>query len=131
LDSQINAAHDSYTDRLVKLLPAEGIAALTAIKGIVPNNGASLIWLWIAFGVVGVFVVLWATRARHITSAMQLAFILVAYVIWAANISWGTLQDSYEVIADIGGFAPALVAILFTLFIPFAFPNPTPAANPQ
>ena len=129
MHSQINAAQDSYTERLVKLLPAEGIAAVTAIKGIVPEGSRSLLWLWITFAVVGIFVVLWATRARHITSAMQISFILAAYTIWTANILWDTLQNSYEFLADVGGFAPALAAILFTLFIPFAFPNPTIPAN--
>jgi hypothetical protein len=131
LDSQINTQQDGYIDRLVKLLPAEGIAALTAIKGIVPGGSAGLMYLWGAFAVVGVFVVLWATRARHISSPMQLAFILIAYVIWAANIMWDTLQPSYALINPIGGFAPALAAILFTLFIPFAFPAPAPAAPAQ
>jgi hypothetical protein len=124
MDSQINTAQDTYVDRLVKLLPAEGIAAMTAINGIVPDNDKSVPWLWGAFLVVGIFVVLWATRARHITSPMQLAFILIAYVIWAANILWETLQAAYEIFSDVGDFAPALVAILFTLFIPFAFPSP-------
>jgi len=128
LDSQINAAQDSYIDRLVKLLPAEGIAALTASKGIIRQGGDSFWWLWGTILVVGIFVVLWAARVRNIRSPLQLTFILLAYVIWAANVLWEMLQPNYETFANTPDFAPALVAILFTLFIPFAFPNPVPAS---
>ncbi|MEI9885464.1 MAG: hypothetical protein WDN08_03030 [Rhizomicrobium sp.] len=124
MSGQIDNNQDGYTDKLVKLLPAEGIAALTTINGLIPLDRDDRLWIVLAIVVVGLFVVLWARQIRKISSVLQLGFILAAYVLWAANIFWPWLTISLASLSDAPNSIPAIFSILFTLFVPFAFPAP-------
>jgi hypothetical protein len=126
MTGQISPA-DDYSEKLIKLLPAEGIAALTTINGIIELDDDNKIWMGLSFLVVGAFVALWAMRVRQVGSAMQLAFILLAYVLWASSILWPWLKAYVPQLADAQSSIPAVLSILFTLFIPFVFAAPAPA----
>ncbi len=130
MSGQIDGHQDGYADKLVKLLPAEGIAALTTVNGLVELDRDDRIWIALAFVVVGVFVVLWARQVRKVASILQLGFILAAYILWAANILWPWLSISFAALSDAPQSIPAIFSILFTLFIPFAFPTAKPAGAP-
>jgi hypothetical protein len=114
---------DDYATKLAKLLPAEGTAALLAINRLIPDETSTqALAVEILAGVVAVFVALWAFRIRGIKSGMQIAFLLVAYVIWASSIIWDRITPSVGFLSD-NPWLPAALAIVFTLFIPLAFPT--------
>ena len=123
MSGQIDGRADEYSDKLIKLLPAEGIAALLAINRLVPDDSDYNGWMIAATAIVAAFVVLWAYRMRHITAKLQLAFLLVAFLIWSFNILWDRIQPSVPGLSVEDGWLPAGIAILFTLFIPFVFPT--------
>ncbi len=116
------APGDNYSDKLIKLLPAEGIAALTTIKTLLPAASTSFVWLGMSAGIVGVFVFLWARLMRQVQSGKQLAFTMTAYLLWVVNILWDSLTGSFAMAADAPAVLPAVLSILFALFIPFVFP---------
>ncbi len=130
MTGQINNQQDNYADRLVKLLPAEGIAALTAINGIIDFQSSNKIWIVIVFLVIGAFVFLWAKIIRGVTSWLQLGFTVLAYVLWATNILWPWAGMIFPQLHDAKPYIPAVLTILFTLFIPFVFPAPAPPQVP-
>jgi hypothetical protein len=120
-------SNDNYGDKLAKLLPAEGIAALTTVNSLIPDKGRDDKVLIGVVLVVAVFVYLWASRVRGVSAPKQFVFLLIAYFVWAANIFSVRLVNylsDYFNVGDIGTYLPALCAILLTLFIPFVFPEP-------
>lgn len=121
MTGQIDTFKDSYSDKLIKLLPAEGIAALTTIKTLIPVNGADADWLWWSAAIVGLFVLLWAWIIRLIRNPLQLAFIMIAYLLWMLNILWDLASD-LPIFSNAPPAIPAVCSILFALFIPLVFP---------
>ena len=123
--AQIDRQRDEYSDKLAKLMPAEGTAALLAIDNLVPNQSGTDGWMLFTFVVIGLFVFFWARNVRGIHDGMQLGFLTLGYVIWAANILSGRFDEYYELIFGENWFTfvPALVAILYSLFIPLVFPR--------
>lgn len=124
MSGQIDVAKDDYSDKLIKLLPAEGIAALTTIKTMLETVSTNFYWLLGCAVIVGLFVFLWARLMRKVTLPLQLAFIMVAYLLWAMNIMWGDLTGAVRVLNQAPSEIPAIGSILFALFIPFVFPSP-------
>lgn len=116
------APGDNYSDKLIKLLPAEGIAALTHHQDAVARGQHSFVWLGMSAGIVGVFVFLWARLMRQVQSGKQLAFTMTAYLLWVVNILWDSLTGSFALAANAPAVLPAVLSILFALFIPFVFP---------
>jgi drug/metabolite transporter (DMT)-like permease len=123
--AQIDRQNDEYSDKLAKLLPAEGTAALLAINNLIPNESRTDIWIVVAFFVIGIFVFLWSRKIRNVADPIQLGFLLLGYVVWAANILYGRFDDYLEKMFGLGGidFVPAVIAILYSLFIPLVFPK--------
>lgn len=131
MNAQIDPVNDSYSDKLVKLLPAEGTAALLAASNLIPNKNSTDVWLLVAIIIIGIFVYFWGKNMREITKIPQLVYIVIGYLIWAINITSYRFVAYYQ---DIFGnawesFLPALAAILYSLFIPFVFPNEATAGN--
>jgi FtsH-binding integral membrane protein len=123
MSGQIDLQKDQYSDKLAKLLPAEGTAALLAINNIVPNKSTADPWILVAVIAIGLFVVLWARKYRQVADNKQLGFLILGFVVWAVNILSGRFTDYYY--AWFGDywfpFVPALIAILYSLFIPLVF----------
>lgn len=117
-------SHDQYADKLAKLLPAEGIAALLAIKNLIPDEQSLDKLIWLAVVAVGIFILLWEWKVRRVTAVIQLAFLVGAYLVWAANVFTNRL-DSYFNDSSVVTLAPPVLAILVTLFTPLLFPTPS------
>ena len=130
MTGQINNQADGYADKLTKLLPAEGIAALTTINSLMPVQKSSTDWLLGSAAIVGAFVFLWARLGRQVRNPLQLAFIMLAYLLWSTSILWVHLQALYDWAEQAPPIAPAIAAILFGLFIPFVFPPQQPQQQP-
>ena len=124
MTGQIDRAADGYAEKLTKLLPAEGIAALTTIYSLLSASSKDTPALEGAAFIIGVFVFLWAREARQIRSPVQLIFILLAYLLWSANILWPVLRVSHAWAGQAPVMSAPVLAILFALFIPFVFPKP-------
>lgn len=134
MSGQIDISKDSYADKLTKLLPAEGIAAMTAIKSLFPPDTSYLPWLEGAAVVVAIFVFFWAFKARRVANPLQLLFIMLAYGLWVISILWDLLTGRYAIAQNAPQALPAVASILFALFIPMVFPsasgNQVPANAP-
>lgn len=76
---------DTYTDRLLKLIPAESVALYLTLQGIVSSSveGRALdSWLLAAFciGIGGTRLYLW--RVQQVTKNVQLAVSTAAFGVW-------------------------------------------------
>jgi hypothetical protein len=131
MTGQINKLTDGYADKLTKLLPAEGIAALTTIYSLMSGKSENTPALEGAAFIIGVFVFLWAREARQVRSPVQLIFILLAYLLWSVNILWPVLRVSHAWAGQSPQMSAPVLAILFALFIPFVFPPAQPATPVQ
>ncbi len=114
---------DNYGDKLAKLLPAEGIAALLAIKNIVPDVQSDDKIIEGSILAIAIFVGLWAYRIRRITNWVQITFLLIAYTIWAMTIFSDRLTANFEGYEDTLAKAIAALAVLCTTFAPLLFPT--------
>jgi hypothetical protein len=126
MTGQINRLTDGYADKLTKLLPAEGIAALTTIYSLMSGKSENTTALEGSAFIIGVFVFLWAREARQVRSPVQLIFILLAYLFWSVNILWPVLRVSHAWAGQASPMTAPVLAILFALFIPFVFPPAPP-----
>lgn len=117
-----NAAEtvDSYSDKLIKYIPADVVGAWIATKGIIEGAGKDFskeITLWIAFGVGVVITCLWTyqrTKDPEKKPAItQISLSTLAFVVWTiatgAPFSWNPTIGS-------------LLLILFTLLVPLINP---------
>jgi hypothetical protein len=72
---------------------------------------------------IAIFVYLWARRFRQIYDRKQLIFLVIGYFVWASNVLTGRFEEYYQYVLgdEWFSFVPALIAILYTLFIPLVF----------
>lgn len=115
---------NDFKDRLIKLIPAEIIAAYVTISGLVigfassdPNADKSNL-LWIIILVLTILTPVYLVKVSGVSKKRQLLFSTIGFLVWAfATASPYTnriLGFSYELITSV-------VLILYTLFIPLFY----------
>jgi hypothetical protein len=110
---------DNYKDKLVKLIPAEIVAAYITIHGLVinsaENNKDTL--LWIVFGFLVFLTPAYLHKLMKVTAWKQIIFTTIAFVIWVTAIG-GPFQFIFGFDAK---FLGSIMLILYTLLIPLVY----------
>lgn len=75
---------DSYSDRLVKYIPPEVIAAFTAIEGRIGSAKSTSTHLaWLVFLVILFATPIYLIRLGHVRKPLQVGISTIAFVVWA------------------------------------------------
>ena len=82
---------DTYSERLLKLIPAETVAAYMFLDGLLRSALKSqesqlTVWLWAVFAVIGAGNVLYLKQALKVTSPVQYGIMTAAYAVWVFSI---------------------------------------------
>lgn len=115
---------NDFKDRLIKLIPAEIIAAYVTISGLVigfassDSNADKSNLLWIIILVLTILTPVYLVKVSGVLKKRQLLFSTIGFLVWAfATASPYTneiLGFPYELITSV-------VLILYTLFIPLFY----------
>jgi len=118
MTAPIDTAEDSAIDKVAKLIPAEIVAALTAINGLVPEDAPA--WLMPSFAIaLLVLVYFYLTKLRGMKSHGQVAFVcLLAFPVWASNI----LTSRFDFLV-VYSYVFASLLIFVSLMPPLIFPR--------
>ncbi|HEX8015360.1 MAG TPA: hypothetical protein VF465_09005 [Flavobacterium sp.] len=119
-----DAAPNDFKDRLIKLIPAEIIAAYITISGLIigfaksDSNADKSNLLWIIILVLMILTPVYLVKVSRVSKKGQLMFSTIGFLVWAfATASPYTneiLGFSYELITSV-------ILILYTLFIPLFY----------
>lgn len=114
---------DTYTDKLIKYIPADVVAAWTAASGVIASIAAETqaLVFWIAFVIGLVATVLWTLRQTSMPAKppayTQTAISTIAFVIWVYALGGP--------FTSIGLYSPpvgSLFLIGYTLLVPLVNP---------
>ncbi|MEO1743836.1 MAG: hypothetical protein AAFR99_18730 [Cyanobacteria bacterium J06629_9] len=121
---------DTYFDKVIKYIPADIIAAWTAITGLIASAGEQIDkagLLWIMFAILVVLTPLWVrqqTRQAGLPLARtQIAISTVAFVVWVI-----ALGGPFESLAFYEPLYGSLLLIVYTLVAGLVTP---PEDNPR
>jgi hypothetical protein len=120
---------DSYRDKLLKLIPAEIVAAFLALKGALDAaqqvNGIQMLE-WIVFAGLLVFTPLIYRFVYKVKDAKQHVLTILAFIIWVFTIG-GPFDQFFMgpdgTILPIKGIIASIALIFFTLTVPMLFPS--------
>lgn len=105
---------DEYTDRLVKYIPAEVVAAYVAVQGIVQVAADATLARtlhWIAFVALLLMTPLYLWRIQRVEKAGQLVISSAAFLVWVFAIG-GPFDDLIPNARLIGAVAVPLYTLL-------------------
>lgn len=119
-----NVAPNDFKDRLIKLIPAEIIAAYITISGLIigfakdkPNADKSNL-LWIIILILMILTPVYLMKVLGISKKGQLLFSTIGFLIWAFATASPYTKDilgfSFELITSV-------ILILYTLLIPLFY----------
>jgi hypothetical protein len=119
-----NVAPNDFKDRLIKLIPAEIIAAYVTISGLIigfakhkPNADQSNL-LWIIILVLMILTPVYLMKVLGISKKGQILFSTIGFLIWA-------FATASPYTNDVLGFSieliTSLILILYTLLIPLFY----------
>jgi hypothetical protein len=112
------ATPDAYTDRLIKYIPPDVIAAFTAIEGILAGSKSpnAVVLGWLVFAVIGIATPFYLSRVGGVRKPVQVVISTVAFVVWAFAYPGEPFRS---LIADntIASVVLALYTFLIPLFI--------------
>jgi hypothetical protein len=115
---------DTYTDRLVKYIPAEVVAVYLAVAGMIgdPNATAANRWaLWLSFGIIAVLTPPYLRRVAMVSKKSQVVISTLAFVVWVYYLGGPfTTFGWYE---GTGKMAALVVFTLFTFAAPIFEPQ--------
>jgi len=118
------AVPNDFKDRLIKLIPAEIIAAYITISGLIigfskgnPNADKSNL-LWIIILVLMILTPVYLVKVSGVLKKGQLMFSTIGFLVWAfataSPYTNNVLGFSFELITSV-------ILILYTLFIPLFY----------
>jgi hypothetical protein len=103
---------DSYTDRLLKYIPVEIVAAFLALDNLIRSASELPGYVhWLVFAVLVLATPLYLAKVEKVTSKKQLGISTVAFVVWVVALPGPFGGIVTPVLA-------AILLILYTLFIP-------------
>ena len=112
---------DNYRDKLIKLIPAEIVAAYLFLQTLLASQGGTVAWIVIALLFVGTFFYL--RILGNVEKWPQLIFSSLTFLVWVYSIAPETILG--------GIYNPSLatiILVLWTLLIPFFVKPATIAA---
>lgn len=123
---------DSYRDKLLKLIPAEIVAAFLALKGLLDAaqnvDGIALIQ-WIVFAGLLIFTPLIYRFIYKVKDVKQHVLTILAFVIWVFTIG-GPFDQFFQgpdgEILPIKGIIASIVLVFYTLAVPMLLPSRPP-----
>ena len=113
-------AVDPYVDRLVKLLPSEGVATYLVLDGILGTLKQPVV-VWVVTLVMLILTPVYLRRATHVRSVRQIVLSTVSFLVWAIAVG-SALQQSLG-----SYYQPAcgsLLVVLFTFVVPIFYSGP-------
>ena len=127
-----NIKLDTYRDKLLKLIPAEIVAAFLALKGVLDaaqNVEGIAIIQWIVFGGLLIFTPLIFRYLYKVKDVKQHVLTLLAFIIWVFNV--GGPFDQFFLgpdgdILPIKGIIASILLVFYTLAVPMLFPSHPP-----
>jgi len=118
------ADQDTYTSKIIKMIPADIISVYLGVFTIIKNTDAQTshtILQWIVFGAVLLITPFYLWKVAGITSKKQVMVCTLSFLIWVFSIG-GPLDGQM-----IGGytvqFLGAIILPVYTLFIPLVYKN--------
>jgi len=113
---------DTYTDKLLKLIPAESVALYLTLQGIILSGAAESTnldtWLWfiLIVGLIGTALYQW--RILKIVKVAQLTVSTAAFGVWVF-----ALGGAFATLSWYEPFIGSLVLVIFTFFAPLINPD--------
>lgn len=120
-------ANSDYSDKLLKLIPGEVVAAYITINGIIPEDQPSAKWVSLIVAIILLLAIpLYLTKTLSVMNMRQVYFTMGSFVIWLYSLGgpfkfWDKATGIHFHIPYIG----SILLILWTLLIPFAVPAAT------
>ena len=108
---------DTYFDRIVKYVPADVVAAWTAVAAAVKGAGSNvsastILWICFAFGVI--FTPFWVLKQTSVTdkpkAVTQAVVAMFAFIVWVF-----ALGEPFSFLSFYNGLYGTLAIIAFTL----------------
>jgi hypothetical protein len=109
---------DAYSDRLIKYIPPDVIAAFSAIEGIVAGSrSTNAVPLgWFVFAVIGIATPFYLVKVGGVRKPLQVVISTIAFVVWAFAYP-GEPFRSLGVDSTFSSVVLALYTFLIPLFI--------------
>lgn len=104
-------AEDSFTDRLLKYIPAEVVATYALVEGIIHLTATQETLqtvYWIVFFVFWAFTPLYLWRVQHVSKALQLVISFLAFFVWVFALG--------EPFTFLSWYEPIYAAVLLPVF---------------
>jgi len=122
LDAAGGVQVDEYSDKLVKNIPADIVAAWIAVTGLIAGStGTPDIVLWIAFVIGVVLTPLWTWRQTTVPNkppaTTQIAIATGSFIVWVF-----ALGGPFAALNFYRPLYGSLVLILYTLVVPLVNP---------
>lgn len=116
----VPGTEDGYLDRLLKLLPAETVAAYLFVDGVVKTAlkdqpDALRLWLWIVFGIIALGNVLY-WRKSGVKDTLQFVLLTLAFAVWVF-----TIGGPFAQVAWYQPFMGSVILGLFTFLVPLIY----------
>lgn len=102
---------DSFTDRLLKYIPAEVVATYALVEGIIHQYATEDTLhsvYWIVFFVFWAFTPLYLWRVQHVSKALQLVISFLAFFVWVFALG--------EPFTFLSWYEPIYAAVLLPVF---------------
>src|SRR3990172_7957413 len=115
-----------YSDRLLKLIPGEVVAAYITIDGIIPPHTLAAKWVSLVVSLVLLIAIpLYLTKTLAVENLRQVVFTMASFLVWLYSLGgpfklWATATGIPLHVPYIG----SILLILWTLLIPFAVSAP-------
>lgn len=115
---------DSYKDKLLKLIPAEIVAAFLTLKGILdasPSGVNIQLFQWIVFGGLLILTPIIYKKIYGVKDTKQLVVTTFAFVIWAFSIGSPIdtfFMDASGMLSPAKGIVASLLLVFYSLIAP-------------
>ncbi len=115
------SSEDNYRDKLIKLIPAEIVAAYLMLQANLLDQGRTVVW--IVIGVLFILTFLYLRFFGEVKKWLQLIFSSLSFLIWVYSIAPEEILGP-----DLHNPSLAtIILVLWTLLIPFFFKQGDPS----
>jgi hypothetical protein len=125
---------DSYKEKLLKLIPAEIVAAFLALKGLMDAaQQVPGVWTvqWIVFAGMLILTPLIYWKAYGVRDLRQHIITTVAFIVWVFTIG-GPFDrfflDSSGALLPIKGIIAGVILVFYSLLVPLLLPSKLPGS---
>ena len=120
--SKINADSNDYKGKLLKLIPAEVVAAYVFIDGIIQSSSISVHTLnivqWAAFGFLFFINPIYLYKVSNVNHKLQLFFSTIGFAVWVFALGGPFLTlGSKDLVHLLGSIVLAMYTLLIPIFV--------------